>query len=170
MKTTLNQVLWGKILSIDLSRVLARLICKLNFTPERAEKAITGYRQYLYLINTEGKITPSADVDEAWHAHILHLPSYIRDCISTFDRVIWHVPKPITNGTAICSGECNAGGDDYNFKPKVAGTDCEAFHKKAKMVTFTITVPADEYANNAEEQLPLFEEMVKDFFPSELVS
>jgi hypothetical protein len=164
MKANFNQALWEKILAIDLTRVLARLIHKLHFTPDRAEEAIKGYRQYLYLINTVGKMTPSADVDEAWHAHILHLPAYVRDCMASFGKVIWHVPKPIIDGKAICSGECNAGGDDYNFKPGSMGTDCEAFHKKTNMTSFVIDVPIDEYANEEVVELPLYEKFVEEHF------
>ena len=162
MKQEFNQVLWNQINSIDLTRIFDRLVHKIHFTPERAEKAIDGYRKYLYLINTVGNLTPNADADEAWHAHILHLPAYIRDCMSIFGRVIWHIPKPIVDGKVICSGECNAGGPNSNdYKP---GTDCEALQKQVNLLSFSIMVPIDEYANQIDQPAPSFEKFVEEHF------
>ena len=164
MENNFNQPLWEKILLIDLKRVFDRLVHKLDFTEDRAEDAINGYRQYLYLVNTVGNLTPSEDVDEAWHAHVLHLPAYFRDCMSAFGRVIWHIPKPIINGKVICSGECNAG-QCNNYKPAKIGTDCEALQGRSEMLSFTINVPADEYLNeSAEEKIPFYNEFVEKHF------
>jgi hypothetical protein len=154
MLTNFNQALWDKILAIDLTRINQRLVHKLGFKEDRAEAAIYAYRQYMYLINTVGNLTPDHDVDEVWHAHVLHLPSYFRDCMFTFGKVIWHIPKPIVDGKVICSGICNAGGDSNDYK-QAAGAD---------ILSFSIAVPVDEYAHQFDQPAPDYQQYAQEHF------
>jgi hypothetical protein len=50
-----NPVLWGKIQQLDFNLIRDRLIIKEEWTEERADNAIKGYRQYLYLTQVYGK-------------------------------------------------------------------------------------------------------------------
>lgn len=88
--------LWEKIQGLDLVRVRNRLIIKEGYTADDADATIAEYRQYLYIAGKIGNVAPGADCDDAWHAHMLHLPMYFRDCLHLYGRILWHVPNETT--------------------------------------------------------------------------
>lgn len=141
-----------KIENLDLSMVKAMLIVKKGFTETEANNAIVEYKEYLLVAGSASGLIPSPACDEAWHAHILHLPAYMRDCMNLFGRPIWHVPDPISDAQVILSlggnrhlvtaGVCeNTDDSDGSCK-----TNCHnQVHQNGFMVV-TIRIPVNEYA------------------------
>ncbi len=86
------------IYSADLSAVLKRLVFIEGWKPKQAEIAIEQYRNYLFLrfkYRTEYKeyeLPPSYEIDEVWHAHVLHTQDYIRFCNQVFGEYLHHSP------------------------------------------------------------------------------
>ncbi len=77
------------IYSIDLAPVLERLVKVDGWRRREAVKAIEQYRNYLFLRTkypTE-KLPPSYEVDEVWHAHILHTNEYRKFCNAAFPEL-----------------------------------------------------------------------------------
>lgn len=53
------------------------------------------YRHYLYLRRkyaNQGRLPPSEDIDEFWHAHILDTKAYREDCRVIFGEYLDHYP------------------------------------------------------------------------------
>ena len=172
-KNDFNQELWDKINSINLHRVWQSLIVRKGYTTERADEAINRYRKYLYLAAQYAEMSPTPDIDEVWHTHILFLPSYIRDCMTTFGRIIYHVPNQISEE------EINMVlRQKTSMKDKVVAlnedpycSDCEVEaechgDKRTKEMHFSTFVPIDEYAENARFKLTFdnFLKMEKEVF------
>lgn len=87
--------IWAKLLRCDLRFVILRLsnegICK-DFI--EADEMVTEYMKYLALTIAYPytKLPMSAQVDEAWHQHILHTRSYAAFCEEVAGRFIHHLP------------------------------------------------------------------------------
>lgn len=62
---------------------------------ERVARALQEYRQFLALMfwHPEAFLVPSEDIDEAWHAHVLHTARYEADCETIFGRFQHHAPS-----------------------------------------------------------------------------
>ena len=127
-----NPALWDQVRTIDLAHVSRRLSRKLGWDQERCDKAIIDYRAFLYAAATfEGAVTPTPDIDEVWHAHILHTKAYAEACFAVFGGYLHHQPfgederadvdeqnrlraffeaefgRPILNAIGDCRGDCN---------------------------------------------------------------
>ena len=76
------------IYNIDLNPVLTRLIQIEHWSPSDAKEVIAQYRNYLYLRKKypEYDLPPSTDIDEAWHAHVLHTQDYREFCKQVFSN------------------------------------------------------------------------------------
>jgi hypothetical protein len=86
------------IYSVDLSAVLKRLIFIEGWKPKQAKAAIQQYRNYLFLKvkyrseYEEHELPPSFEIDEVWHAHILHTKDYVEFCNRVFNEYLHHSP------------------------------------------------------------------------------
>jgi len=78
----------------------ARLAREQNWGLARALAVTQEYRKFLFLMLTaEHPVTPSEDVDAAWHLHLLYTRSYYDDlCQQIAGRVLHHIP---TEGGAV---------------------------------------------------------------------
>ena len=88
---------------MDLSRIQYRLETKLKWSAERSDRAIAEYRRFIYIVGTcQGRYVPSQEVDEVWHAHILHTALYAKHCNEICQRFIHHRPSdpPAADGTS----------------------------------------------------------------------
>lgn len=110
------------IATADLTKIMKR-VAKENpdWSKERLNKAEIGYRSYIADVNHDKSLSPSKDVDEVWHTHILHTVDYADFCQLHFGRFIHHVPDengchPGTSCTKSSSGnkaeniQCGASG------------------------------------------------------------
>jgi hypothetical protein len=81
--------------TVDLSSTVDRLIKVHHWKEEWVLKAVQQYRNYLFLKIKYGKthgLPPSVDIDEVWHAHILHTEEYIEFCQNAFGFFLHHHP------------------------------------------------------------------------------
>lgn len=84
------------ILCDDLDAVKYRLVSKMKWSHERVNAAIPEYIRFLFLLANAEKGTsmaPSIEVDEVWHAHILHTALYANHCQQIAGRFIHHSPS-----------------------------------------------------------------------------
>ena len=82
------------IQSADLSSTEDRLTNIDNWPRKTAIQAVGDYRNYLYLRKkySDQALTPSYEIDEAWHAHILHTREYTKFCHELFGYYLHHDP------------------------------------------------------------------------------
>jgi hypothetical protein len=81
--------------SLDLTPVIQRLVRIESWSEIQAEQACQQYRNYLLLKKKYGQqyeLPPSTDIDEVWHAHILHTEDYKEFCIKVFGDYLHHHP------------------------------------------------------------------------------
>lgn len=74
--------------SLDLQSVIDRLTRVEKWPEEEAVAVVKQYRRYLFLRKKYPNqvLPPSKEIDEAWHAHILHTRAYRRFCKQVFDH------------------------------------------------------------------------------------
>ena len=79
----------------DLTNVLNRLVRVEGWPVKAAKTGIALYRNFLYLVAKYPNmlLPPSQEMDEVWHAHILHTRDYRNFCQNTFGRYIDHDPS-----------------------------------------------------------------------------
>lgn len=68
-----------------------RLASENLWTKEYALECIEEYKRFMFLAALGNKVTPSVQVDEAWHLHILYTQSY-RELCNIIGRFIDHGP------------------------------------------------------------------------------
>ena len=98
MEGTSNQLhaIKDYIDNLDLSLVSIRMQKQYHWPKKHADKAITQYKNYLYLKRKYGddfKLPPSLEIDEIWHNHILHTKEYHQDCQAIFGEYLHHRPS-----------------------------------------------------------------------------
>ena len=100
MMNAVQQELWTKIKSFDLdvsgaSFSFTDRLCRENgWSYEYAIRVVFEYKRFMFLICvTEHPLTPSEEVDQAWHLHLLYTRSYWHDwCRDTLGQDIHHGP------------------------------------------------------------------------------
>lgn len=101
--------------NFDLTHIMKRVARNHpDWSAERLTLAESDYRFFLAKVKEDesGKHSPSPDVDEVWHAHILFTRQYASDCSSYFGYFVHHVPTVDGDCGECCSGDdCGADGD-----------------------------------------------------------
>lgn len=95
-----QQKLWDKIKRFEINdpyvefTFLDRLARENSWSLGYASRAILEYKKFMYLICVEhSPLTPSDQVDQVWHLHLLYTESYWSDfCENTIGRLIQHGP------------------------------------------------------------------------------
>jgi hypothetical protein len=80
---------------LDVTPIVERLINIEKWKKRHAIKACEQYKKFLYLKKKYGdryELPPSLDVDEAWHAHILHSQDYYQFCREVYGSFLHHHP------------------------------------------------------------------------------
>lgn len=83
------------IYSLDLSNITSKLVKQYNWRHKHAIAVINMYKNFLFLNAKYGKkynLTPSKEIDEIWHLHILDTKKYRRDCEMIFGKYFDHGP------------------------------------------------------------------------------
>lgn len=82
------------IYNADLDPIVNRLVNTYKWSRAEAKEAIDQYRNYLFLRKkySEQDLPPSQDIDEVWHAHILHSKEYTDFCKLVFGDYLHHNP------------------------------------------------------------------------------
>jgi hypothetical protein len=79
---------------LDLTYLAKRLVDKEGWSPKDAKESVKRYKRFLLLAlkhpNHNG--TPTEDIDEVWHAHILYTKQYMADCQAIFGKYLHHAP------------------------------------------------------------------------------
>jgi hypothetical protein len=83
-----------KIETLNFDYLEKRLVEKLEWSENFAKEAARRYKNFLIMLYKYPKQVwpPPSDIDEVWHAHILHTKEYFRDCEEIFGRYIHHAP------------------------------------------------------------------------------
>ncbi|MFW9928918.1 MAG: glycine-rich domain-containing protein [Candidatus Thorarchaeota archaeon] len=79
----------------DMSAIIYRLTHVNGWSSDEAIEATNQYRNYLYLAKKykdSYTLPPSKDIDDVWHAHILHTKDYIKFCNEVFGEYLHHTP------------------------------------------------------------------------------
>ncbi len=94
------QELLTRIESFDIdggpcaSTFAMRLAKEQSWTAEFAERVIAEYKRFLFLGVTQGPVTPSEAIDEAWHLHMIYTESYwTRLCGQVLGKPFHHHPS-----------------------------------------------------------------------------
>ena len=98
--TDRQSLLWQKIEAfpldeVDSSFTFTDRLCRENgWSYTYAIRVVQEYKKFMYLICTsEHPLTPSDQVDQVWHLHLLYTLSYWVDfCGSTLGREVHHGP------------------------------------------------------------------------------
>ncbi len=91
------------IQSFDLRVVHDRLVKIDKWPADQATEACAQYRNFLLLKKKYGsqyELPPSYDMDEVWHAHILHTKDYTEFCDLVFGEFLHHHPHEGDGGSA----------------------------------------------------------------------
>lgn len=107
-----NTKVSDRIDEIELHPVWVYVQQKLKWPTARVEAAVKDYREYLRacLQNRRGGNTPTPDVDEVWHAHILHTKKYAEDCKNALGFFLHHDPFTVRSTGMNCT-DCGDGCD-----------------------------------------------------------
>ncbi len=100
MKTTLDRELWRAIEAFDFDggpaalTFEARLARENGWTRQFASRVVGEYRRFVYLAAKAGHpVTPSDEVDQAWHLHMTYTRSYWdRLCGEVLRKPLHHDP------------------------------------------------------------------------------
>lgn len=95
-----HQITWNKVKAFELddptsSLVFSQRLARENgWTTAYSLRVIFEYKKFLFLLCiAEHPLTPSDQVDQAWHLHLLYTESYWIDlCENTLGRTIHHGP------------------------------------------------------------------------------
>ena len=83
---------------LDLEPIIERLVKIEGWSKKHALEATQQYKNFLYIKMkhldefTSSEFPPSTDIDEVWHAHILHTEDYMRFCHESVGRYLHHHP------------------------------------------------------------------------------
>ena len=97
---TVDISLWNKIRNFELDDIDSdftfsnRLARENDWSTEYSLRCIEEYKRFIFLIcKTSHPLTPSDQVDQVWHLHLLYTQSYWEDfCGNTLDKQIHHGP------------------------------------------------------------------------------
>lgn len=98
--STFDDILWGKISELQLDEshgtlpFSKRLARENKWSPEYTDKVVNEYKKFIYLVATEKvELTPSDQVDQAWHLHLAYTCSYWHKlCRSILGFELHHLP------------------------------------------------------------------------------
>jgi hypothetical protein len=81
--------------------IVERIAAEHGLSKETAQRQFSGALQFLELVASgEEGLVPSAAIDRAWHAFILHTEQYTSYCQENFGRYIHHRPSVELRGNA----------------------------------------------------------------------
>ena len=82
----------NRVVSLDLGPVGTQLVEYVGWTAERAAAAERRYRRFLYLkaVLPDGMASPTEEIDQFWHQHIINTQRYGPDCQRVAGRFLHH--------------------------------------------------------------------------------
>jgi hypothetical protein len=105
--TNLDLEIFQYIQNLDLHYLVRRITNGLKWKVADAEEAVRKYKNFLLLkyLHPDLKAVPTPEIDEAWHAHILHTQEYMQDCERIFGSYLHHRPSSHTQEEQELMGE-----------------------------------------------------------------
>lgn len=93
-----NLIHYINCINLDLEYVEKKLVNNLGWSSKKAKEGIRRYKNFLLLILKYPKIhfSPTRDIDEVWHNHILFTREYHQDCMKIFGKYLHHSPIKYT--------------------------------------------------------------------------
>lgn len=86
---------------MNLDKITRYMMDRRGWSKKKAERTEVEYRKFLSKAAQDtADLVPSPEIDEMWHAHILHTEHYSSDCIAAFGRIVHH--RPIIGGDSKC--------------------------------------------------------------------
>lgn len=84
----------NNINSLDLTHVINRVVKEKKWSPRMGQVAGKFYRNFLLLCKKHPKahLSPTLQIDEIWHAHILYTQDYHAFCDKVFGKYLHHQP------------------------------------------------------------------------------
>ncbi len=88
----INENQWSRIAAIDLAPIATQMVRDQEWSQARAASAERRYRRFLYLktILPEGNASPTHEVDQFWHQHIINTRKYGPDCEHAVGHFLYH--------------------------------------------------------------------------------
>src|ERR1700722_17839572 len=79
---------------LDLTHVINRVVKEKGWSLRMANIAANFYKNFLYLGKKHPRhnLTPTLQIDEIWHAHILYTSDYHKMCEQVFGHYLHHQP------------------------------------------------------------------------------
>lgn len=80
----------------DFNSVIESLRYSLHWSDHEINAALQQYKNFLFLkwkYGSHYQLPPSVDIDEVWHAHILHTKDYDQFCKHIFGTFLHHHPS-----------------------------------------------------------------------------
>ena len=79
---------------LDLTHIMERVMKEKRWTRRMVEVTTHYYKNFLYLSKKykEYRFSPSTQIDEIWHAHILYTKDYHEMCEKVFGFYLHHQP------------------------------------------------------------------------------
>lgn len=96
----LHEPLWRRIEAFELDDPAAslmftqRLARENNWSPDFSQRVVDEYKRFVFLAMTAGhEVTPSDEIDQAWHLHLTYTRSYWDElCGKVLGRPLHHGP------------------------------------------------------------------------------
>ena len=84
--------LWARVTAMDLSAVVYQMVTYQGWTRTRALAVERRYRRFFYLksVMPGGMASPTREVDDFWHQHIINTHRYEPDCLRVAGRFLHH--------------------------------------------------------------------------------
>lgn len=88
----LDAGLWSRVAAMNLSPVADQLVQYQGWTTERVVSAEQRYRRFFYLkaVLPKGMASPTEEIDQFWHQHIINTQRYGCDCERVAERFLHH--------------------------------------------------------------------------------
>lgn len=80
-----------------MESIVAQAMTRNNWSKDYANKVLFEYKRFLKLRHKYKNVSPSNDVDELWHQHILNVKNYCNYCVVIFGDIIDHNPADAYN-------------------------------------------------------------------------
>ena len=75
---------------MDLAKIIDLARTTYKWTYKHATSVFIEYEKFLFLRSTNDQLSPSSDIDDLWHTHILCTKQYELYCMHKFKTMIHH--------------------------------------------------------------------------------
>lgn len=84
---------------MTLDPVINQMVKQHSWKKRYSRNVATEYERFMILRNKNNNLSPSDDIDEFWHQHILNTSLYTEYCQEKFSGIVHHDPEDAFNQT-----------------------------------------------------------------------